>query len=78
MTPIYLLNSTSSPEHFHQSLVLKEDDSFGVDCTEKAREIKRLSFSNRDDKKEERTGLDAYLEMTGSSSKKGRFMKASN
>lgn len=67
MTVIYLLNSTSSPEHSHQTFVLEEDDS-----TEKAGEIKRLSFSNRDDKEEERTGLDAYLEMTGSSSKKGR------
>lgn len=72
MTGIYLLNSTSSPERSHQSFVLKEDDSLGVNCTEKAREIKRLSFSNRDDKEEERTGSDAYLEMIGSSSKKGR------
>lgn len=66
MTGIYLLNSTSSPQHSYQNFVLKEDDSFG------AGEIKILSFSNRNDKEEERTVLDAYLEVTGSSSKKGR------
>lgn len=52
--------------------MLKEDDSFGAACTEKAGEIQTLSFSNRNDKEEARTALDAYLEMTGSSSKKGR------
>lgn len=29
MTGIYLLNSTSSPQHSHQNFVLKEDDSLG-------------------------------------------------
>lgn len=52
--------------------MVKEDDSFGVDCTEKVEEIKRLSSSNREDKDEEGTGLDAHLEMTGRSSKKRR------
>lgn len=44
MTGIYLLNSSSSSGHSHQTSVLN-DDSFGVDCTEKTAEIRRLSFS---------------------------------
>lgn len=68
MTGIHLLNSTSSPQHSHHNFVLKEDDSSGADCAEKAVEIKTLSLSHRNDK-EERSVLDAYLEMTGSSSK---------
>lgn len=69
MTGVHSLNSTASPQHSHQNFVLKEDDGLWADCTEKAVEIQTLSLSNRNDR-EERTVLDAYLEMTGSSSKK--------
>lgn len=71
MTGIHLLNSASSPQHSHQNFVLKGDNTLGTDCTEKAVEIKTLSFSNRNEK-EETTVLGAYLKMTGSSSKKGK------
>lgn len=67
VTGIHLLNSASSPQH-SQNFVLKGDDTLGTDRTEKAVEIKTLSFSNRNDK-EERTVLDAYLEMTRNSIK---------
>lgn len=65
MIGIHPLNSTASPHLSHQNFVLKEDDGLGADCTEKTAEIKTLSLSNRNDK-EEKTVLDAYVEMTGS------------
>lgn len=72
-----LLNSASSPQHSHQNVVLKEDDTLGTDFREKAIEIKILSFSNRNGK-EEKIVLDAYVEMTGNSSKKGKKKAGSN
>lgn len=77
MSGINLLNSTS-PEHSYQTFVLKEDERFGVHCTQKHRRNHKLS-SNREVKEEERTGLKAYLEMTGRAARKAcRFMKDSN
>lgn len=75
MTGIYLLNS-SSPEHSHQTSVLK-NDSFGVGCIEKAGEIRRLSFSEITKRKGELAWMLTWRWLAGATRKADRFMKDS-